>query len=118
VTDVVAGVIRVLKGIIQYITGIFTGDWDKAWEGIKNIFGGVWDSVSGVFKGAINLVIDGINTLIRGINKLSIKIPKIPGITEGWTLGFNIKEIPKLARHKLRTAGYVCISPRRRGCRA
>ncbi len=97
VADVVSGIIRSLKGIIQFITGIFTGDWEKAWEGIKNIFGGVWDRIAGVFKGAINLVIDGINFLIRGLNKLSIKIPSIPGITEGFTLGFNLKEINKLA---------------------
>jgi tape measure domain-containing protein len=104
VFDVVGGVIKVLKGIIQFITGIFTGDWEKAWEGIKNIFGGIWDSFVGIFKGAINLVIDGINVLIKGINKLSINVPEwakhIPGVPDelaGKRIGFNIKEIPKLA---------------------
>jgi len=104
VSDVVGGVIKVLKGIIQFITGIFTGDWEKAWEGIKNIFSGIWDSIVGIFKGAINLVIDGINVLIKGINKLSINVPEwakhIPGVPDelaGKRIGFNIKEIPKLA---------------------
>ena len=58
-----------MKGIIQFIVGVFTGDWDKAWEGIKNIFGGIWEGIVGVVKGAINLVIDLINGMIAGIEK-------------------------------------------------
>jgi hypothetical protein len=97
VFDVAGGVIKVLKGIIQFITGIFTGDWEKAWEGIKNIFGGIWDSIVGVFKGAINLIIDGINFLIRGLNKLSFDIPNWVPLIGGKSFGINIPEIPKLA---------------------
>jgi len=97
VFDVVGGVIKVLKGLIQFITGIFTGDWGKAWEGVKNIFGGIWDSVSGVFKGAINLVIDGLNIFIRGLNKLSFDIPDWVPVIGGQTWGINIPEIQKLA---------------------
>lgn len=46
--DAIGGVIDVLKGLVQFITGVFTGDWDKAWEGIKNIFGGIWDAIVGI----------------------------------------------------------------------
>jgi tape measure domain-containing protein len=97
VADVVGGVIKVLKGLIQFITGVFTGDWGKAWEGIKNIFGGIWDGIVGIFKGAINLIIDGINTLIKGLNKVHFDIPNwVPGIG-GKGFGINIPLIPKLA---------------------
>ena len=114
VSGVVGGIMRTLKGIIQFITGVFTGDWRKAWEGIKNIFGGIWESVKAIFKLPINVIIsginfllrgvrDGINTAIRAVNKLSFTVPDwVPGIG-GEKFGFNlkeisIKEIPKLAR--------------------
>lgn len=94
ITPVLEGLRVVLEGIIDFITGVFTGDWSKAWEGVKKIFKGIWDSLSGLVKGAwdtilglfsntgkifkgivdsiasvfkkiINSVIDGINKVIR-----------------------------------------------------
>jgi phage-related protein len=50
--DIVGGYITYIKGIIQFITGVFTGDWEKAWEGIKNIFSGVWEVIKGIAKAA------------------------------------------------------------------
>ena len=52
IADAIGGIIDVFKGLIQFITGVFTGDWKKAWEGIKNIFGGVWDNIVGIAKAA------------------------------------------------------------------
>lgn len=105
IIDVCGGIITVLQGIVQFITGVFTGDWEKAWEGVKNIFKGVWDSFVAIAKTPINLIIDALNALIRGMNKISIDIPDwvrdITGI-EAKTWGFNIAEIPKLAN-----GGYV-----------
>ena len=52
IADAIGGVIDVFKGLVQFITGVFTGDWKKAWEGIKNIFGGVWDAIVGIARAA------------------------------------------------------------------
>lgn len=41
IVDVIGGVFDILGGLITFLTGVFTGDWDKAWEGIKQIFDGV-----------------------------------------------------------------------------
>jgi phage-related protein len=49
---VIGGIITFFEGVIQFITGVFTGDWDKAWEGIKNIFSGIWDVICGVVSAA------------------------------------------------------------------
>lgn len=65
--DVVGGFIDALSGLIDFITGVFTGDWKKAWTGIKNFFKGIWDGIWGAIKGVINLIIDGINLLWTGI---------------------------------------------------
>lgn len=52
IAEAIGGVIDVLKGLVQFIVGVFTGDWDKAWEGIKNVFGGIWDAIVGIAKAA------------------------------------------------------------------
>lgn len=54
--NIIGGVIDVIKGLVQFITGVFTGDWEKAWEGIKNIFGGIWDAIVGIAKAAWELI--------------------------------------------------------------
>lgn len=46
--DVVGTAIDVLHGLIDFIAGIFTGDWDRAWNGIKEIFTGIWDGIKGI----------------------------------------------------------------------
>ncbi|WP_125153673.1 phage tail tape measure protein [Clostridium rectalis] len=74
--EVIGGIIEFLDGLIEFITGVFTNDWGKAWEGVKKMFGGIWDGIKGIARGVINSMIDGINFFIRGINDLAnIKMP-------------------------------------------
>ena len=65
--DVVGGVLKSFGGLIDFITGVFSGNWEKAWNGIKDFFGGIWDGIWGIIKGFVNLIIDGINLLLTGI---------------------------------------------------
>lgn len=51
IADVVKGVFDVLGGLVDFIVGVFTGDWERAWEGIKGIFSGIWDAIKGIFSG-------------------------------------------------------------------
>lgn len=98
IIDAATGIVKALGGIIDFIAGVFTGDWERAWEGVKTVFEGIFDAVIGIFKGAINILIDSINFLIRSMNKISFDIPDwVPGIG-GKNFGFNIPEIPKLAK--------------------
>ena len=52
----------ILSGVIDFIVGVFTGDWEKAWTGIKEIFGGVWELIKGILSGAW----DAIKTIVSG----------------------------------------------------
>ena len=116
------GIIRVLSGIVQFVTGVFTGDWQKAWNGIKQIFKGVWDTFYAVVKLPINLIIgainamtgaisDALNYIVDAVNELSFEVPDwVPGIG-GEEFGFDlpnvyIPEIPKLAAGTVVPANY------------
>ncbi len=61
--DAVGDLVESLKGVIKFIKGVFTGDWEEAWEGIKQFFKGIWDSFYGLVQYPINKIIDGINYL-------------------------------------------------------
>lgn len=59
----------VLEGIITFLTGVFTGDWDKAWEGIKLIAQGIVDSIKSYFETQFDLMkgaVLGIVDLLKG----------------------------------------------------
>lgn len=39
------GFLEVVKGVANFIASVFTGDWQGAWEAIKQIFTGIWDMI-------------------------------------------------------------------------
>lgn len=89
------GVLLVFEGLLQFLTGIFTQNWDLAWEGIKNIFKGAWNGIVSLLEGAVNLIIKGLNWLISQMNKISFTVPSwVPGVG-GKSLGISIPSIPE-----------------------
>ena len=96
---VVNGLATVLSGLIQFITGVFSGNWAQAWEGIKSVFSGAWDALTSIVKGVINNIIGIINGAIAGLN--SIKIPDWVPVVGG--KGVNIPQLPTFARGTTRT---------------
>ena len=96
IASLISGVLTIFDGLTTFISGVFTGNWRKAWEGIKTIFKGVFDSLAALCKAPINAVIGIINGAISGINKLNISIPDwVPGLG-GKSFGINIPTIPML----------------------
>jgi TP901 family phage tail tape measure protein len=94
ITPILDGLIQILKGIIDFVTGIFTGNWTQAWEGIKEIFGGVFSSLLELVKAPFRVIVGVINGVIGGLNKLKIPdwVPLIGG------KGINIPLIPEFAK--------------------
>ncbi|QNM06567.1 phage tail tape measure protein [Qiania dongpingensis] len=95
---------QIFDGIIDFIAGVFSGDWERAWKGVQEIFGGIFDGLIAIVKapingiiGILNGAIGGINMLIRGLNKIKIDVPDwVPFGWGGKTFGFNIGEIGKI----------------------
>lgn len=91
--DYVNAIKRIFGGIVDFVTGVFTGDWSRAWQGVVDVFGGIFEGIAAVAKAPINAMIMLINGFIGGLN--NIKIPKwVPGIGGK---GFHIGKIPYLA---------------------
>lgn len=84
------GIKTVFGGLIEFITGVFSLDLEKAMSGLKNIIGGAFQAMVGLVKAPVNAI-------IGALNKISVKVPdwKIFGDLAGKTWGPNI---PMLAR--------------------
>ena len=89
IEPIVGDLIDVFSGLAAFISGVFAGDWEKAWNGVVD-----------VFKGIVNILIDALNIFIRGLNLIQFDFPdwKILGDWAGKTLGIDIPEIPHLAQ--------------------
>lgn len=93
ISNIAKSLLNVFGGIIDFIAGVFTGNWRKAWEGVKNIFKGIFEGLVGVAKWPLNLIIDMVNAAISGINTMIRTINKVPGVSIP-----TIDRIPKLAK--------------------
>ena len=87
----------VFEGLIDFITGVFTGNWEKAWNGVKEIFGGAFEALGALCKAPLNAVINIINGAISGINKIGITIPDWVPVIGGQGFHIDIPKIPTLA---------------------
>ena len=95
----IKGITQALGGIIDFVTGVFTGNWEQAWSGIINFFGGIWGGLGALVKAPLNGVISLVNGAIKGLNK--IKVPDWVPVLGG--SGINIPEIPLLAKGSAHT---------------
>lgn len=103
VGNIIDDIKTIFSGLIKFISGVFSGDFDKAWEGIKDIFKGIWNTIIDLLNGAINIIIKGINWLIKQMNKISFDVPSWVPFVGGKSIGVNISYIsenvlPRLAK--------------------
>lgn len=85
VMPVISGVMQTLSYLLDFITNVFQGNWESAWDSIVGYFRSVFENVANVAAMAINNVVDTINSMLGGINNVTAKvgisaIPEIPHV--------------------------------------
>lgn len=101
ISNVVTSVQGIFDGLIQFITGVFTGNWASAWEGVKSIFGNAFSALVELCKIPINAVIGVINGAVKGINSILGKVTTIPDwvpVVGGQSFSMQLPTIPMLAK--------------------
>lgn len=79
---IIGDVADTLSGIIDFLVGVFTGDWELAWQGIKeiadgawslikDIVTGTWDAIKAVTKGALSIIKSIINVTWNAIKAVT-----------------------------------------------
>lgn len=89
------GIKTVMSDLLTFITSVFSGDWQSAWEALVGMVKAPFDTLGEILKTPINAVIDiinqmlskvesAINTMINGINsKLHLHFD---GVQIGWPI--------------------------------
>lgn len=107
--DIVNDFMLILDGLGNFISGVFSGNWEKAWLGIKQVFAGVWNGIIDIVQSVINGLISGLNSVINALNSISVTIPDWVPVFGGQSFGLSLntfgnvdlsrfKHIPQLAK--------------------
>lgn len=106
----------VLNGIITFVQGVFSGNWQQAWEGIVQIFGGIFGGIVELAKAPLNGVIGLLNGAVNAINKLIDGFNSIGFDMPDWLGGGSwhpnlphIPSIPYLAKGGILTQGSAIV---------
>ena len=67
IINIIGNIADVLGGIIDFIVGIFTGDWEKAWGGIKEAAEAQWNNLKDFFEGIVDIILNLINNWLEYI---------------------------------------------------
>jgi hypothetical protein len=109
---------QIFGGLIDFITGVFTSNWEQAWNGVVDTFSGVFSLIADIAKSPINMVIGFINGMLDGVessinwiadrvNTLSFDVPDwVPGIG-GSHFGFDLPGVDFGRVPYLAQGGYV-----------
>jgi phage-related minor tail protein len=63
IANVFQAVTDVIVGILDIFIGIFTGNWDQAWQGVQEVFGAIWDFIKNTFQNVLNIMEGILNTV-------------------------------------------------------
>lgn len=96
----VESIIDLFEGLAEFIGGVFTGDWEKAWSGIVHMMKGFVNTIITYINGTINGVIGLINTVIDAALRLANLIP-------GVDINTNVAKIPEVNIPLLAKGGTV-----------
>lgn len=95
--NIIDGLLTIFDGIIDFLVGVFTGDWERAWKGLVNVFVGVGNTLISVFETVVNFIIELVNQLISAIYNALVGVintilSTVEGIADliGWDLNLTI----------------------------
>lgn len=91
--ELVAGIKDILSGLVKFFKGVFSGDMEMAFEGLKQAGKGLVNSLLAIAAGLVNAIVKGLNWLIDKINTISFGVPDWVPIIGGKTVGFNLPHV-------------------------
>lgn len=70
IIPIIGNLINILADLLGFITDVFTGDWEGAWEHLVGFVTGILNQIPSALEGVLNAGIDLLNSLIKGVNKI------------------------------------------------
>jgi len=78
--------LKIIKGVWDVFAGVFTGDWERVWGGVKDVFGGLWDGIVNQIK-LLPSIILGLLPLMKnaGVSVLTGLLNGMKGVLTSGT---------------------------------
>ena len=54
ISNIFSGFADIFLNSLDVLIGLFTGDWEQCWNGIKGIFTSIWDFIVNTFRNIMN----------------------------------------------------------------
>lgn len=111
------GVKQIFHGLTEFLAGVFSGDWERAWNGVKTILSGVWSAIVGIIKSPINtisviieLLINGIigafNSMKSAINSIKFTVPDWVPLIGGKKFYMRLEMTPTISIPRFAKGGF------------
>lgn len=120
---IISSIIQACTGVTEFLSGVFTLDFQRAFDGLQEITNSFANAGIALFEGAVNIIIDlingmingvvtGINVVINALNSISFDIPDWVPLVGGKHFGINLSpltapQIPKLSIPRLATGAVI-----------
>lgn len=98
---VINTIMDILNGLAEFIAGVFSGDMERAGNGIRDIFKGIINGIIEFFENGINFIIDKINSFFSGFNGIVSDVGDVFGID------ISIPKIDKVDIPRLATGAVI-----------
>lgn len=81
VGNIFQAALKVIKGIVDVLVGLLTGDWNRVRDGIEAIVSGLWQAVESLFRDGVKL----IGNILAGLGEILYNIGRaiIQGLWNG-----------------------------------
>lgn len=101
VSATIDGLVDSFAGLVDFVAGVFTGDWSRALKGLKDLALGWANGTIGYINAMVKAAVDGLNVVIDALNAIgTIELPNwsVLGDLAGESFGINI---PRLTAPKI-----------------
>lgn len=101
----IGNIATALKGVMDFLKGVFTGDWKLAWTGIKETVSGIIEAIKTIVKGGIEIVLNTIigvmELILEGVERIGTMIKE--AVMKVWTtLDKHLTNLNKSVRETLK----------------
>lgn len=97
IAPIVENIMGVLTGLIEFLTGVFSGNWEMAWQWDLRYCSNLVQGLVQIVKLPINAIIGAVNSVIGAINNCGFTIPDWVPVLGGKSFSINLPTIPMLA---------------------
>lgn len=86
VLTVIQGAVKIIAGIFNVLAGVLTGDWHRAWDGIKQILSGAWDAIWAILRNGVTIMKQILSMAIDELKAIGGRIlgGLLDGLKAGW----------------------------------